>query len=100
MRKSESHANGKRNGAPAVGTAMTHAEIGKRLGISRSTARDLEKSAMKKLRRSPLLMLLYMESLDPRRRSGNVGTLTREEAFADDPDLHGIEQMRKWGRTA
>lgn len=46
-------------------------------GITASGVDKLTTSAMRKLRRSQLLFLLWTEGLD--RRSNNVGTLARDE---------------------
>ena len=66
-------------------SGMGHTEIAKVLGITRREVQEAEKRAMQKLARSPLLALLYLESLDSRRRSGNVGTLAADE-IGDDKD--------------
>ena len=45
----------------AAGLPMTLAEIGKRLGISRERAAQLERSALAKLRRHPVIQRLAQE---------------------------------------
>jgi len=57
---------------------MTAKEVAEALGdITPSGVDKLTTSALKKLRRSPMLFLLYAESSNI--RSNNVGTLCRDE---------------------
>lgn len=59
---------------------MTQSEVAKAMGISVRSVRNAEASAMAKLRKSPLLFLLWAEG-DDEQRSNDIGTLTRDEQY-------------------
>ncbi len=60
--------------------AMSGEDVAKAMGdITPSGVYRLEKTALRKLRRNPVLFLNYIESLERERRSRNVGTLAKDE---------------------
>jgi transcriptional regulator len=62
--------------------AMSHAEIGKALGICKDTVRKLERTALCKLRKSGKLRLIYDQMQTPR-RSNNIGSPHRDEIYSE-----------------
>ncbi len=51
--------------------------------ISESGVAFLEKQALRKLRRSPMLYTLWLDSLSKQRRTQNLGTLCTDEYGED-----------------
>jgi len=63
---------------------MTRGEVAKELGnITESGVDKIEQSALKKLRRSPTLYLMWAE-LQASTRSQNIGTLMQDEQQGED----------------
>jgi hypothetical protein len=65
--------------------AMELKEVAAAMGdISESGVLFLEKSALRKLRRSPTLFTAWIESMSTDRRTPNLGTLSNDEIQGED----------------